>query len=167
MEKGVPLDDEDAAAAVARAIDLAGLDRAALSVHEVGEAASKIAVMPKVRAALVEAQRDFANEPPGAVLDGRDIGTVVCPDAQVKLFVDASAEVRARRRTDEMTARGLDANYQDVLEDLRRRDDRDRNRAVAPLKPAENAHLLDTTDLDIETAFRAAVAIIDGTQGAD
>lgn len=164
LSRALPLDDEDRAADVARAIDLSDLDRAALSQHAVGEAASQIAVMPKVREALVVAQRAFAAVPPGAVLDGRDIGTVVCPGADVKLFVDASAEIRARRRTDEMRARGDLADYDEILADLRRRDDRDRNRSAAPLKPADDAHLLDTSDLDIETAFRAAVDIIDSVR---
>jgi len=164
LADGLPLDDEDLAAKVAGAVDLGALDRVALSEHRVGEAASKVAVMGRVREALVAAQRAFAARPPGAVLDGRDIGTVVCPDADVKLFVDASAEVRARRRADEMAARGLAVVYEDVLADLQRRDARDRNRSVAPLRPAQDAHLLDTSDLDIETAFRAAVDIIDSSQ---
>ncbi len=164
LRHGLPLNDEDRAAGVARDIDLRELDRDALSIHAVGEAASKIAVMPKVREALVAAQRDFAAAPPGAVLDGRDIGTVVCPDADVKLFVEASAEVRARRRTDEMRARGGGVAYDEILVDLKRRDDRDRDRSAAPLKPADDAHLLDTSDLDIETAFGAAVDIIDSVR---
>ena len=129
--------------------------------HEVGEAASKIAVLPAVRQALLEAQRAFAETPPGAVLDGRDIGTVVCPDATVKLYVTAAPEVRARRRTDEMLGRGQAADYDIVLADLKRRDERDANRAVAPLRPADDALLLDTSEFDIETAFRAAVEMID------
>ncbi|MBB4305622.1 cytidylate kinase [Rhodobium orientis] len=167
LEKGLPLDDEETAARVAGEVDLGALDREALSLHEVGEAASKIAVMGKVRTALVKAQQRFAHRDPGAVLDGRDIGTVVCPDADAKLFVEASAEVRARRRTDEMAGRGKPADYAEVLADLERRDARDRARAVAPLKKAEDAHLLDTSDLDIETAFRKAVELIDRVRNAN
>ncbi len=163
LEAGADLDDSEAAARTARAVDLGRLDRAALSHHAIGEAASRIAVVPAVRQALLEAQRAFAATPPGAVLDGRDIGTVVCPDADVKLYVTASPEVRARRRTDEMHARGQDADYAAVLDDLRLRDERDQNRAVAPLRPADDALLLDTTEFDIETAFQAAVDMIDGS----
>jgi cytidylate kinase len=130
-------------------------------VHAVGEAASKVAVMPAVRRVLVEKQREFAATPPGAVLDGRDIGTVVCPDAQVKLYVTASAEVRAARRTDEIVARGGEADAAAILEDIRRRDARDMGRTDSPLKPAADAHLLDTSEMDIETAFLAAKAYVD------
>ncbi|WP_319483486.1 (d)CMP kinase [uncultured Cohaesibacter sp.] len=159
-----PLDDEDLAAAAAQALDLAALDRSVLSAHAIGEAASKVAVMPRVRQALLEAQRAFANRPGGAILDGRDIGTVVCPDADVKLFVTASAEVRAQRRTDEILAKGQAADYAQILEDVKKRDERDQSRAVAPLVPAEDAHLLDTTKLDIEGAFQQAVRIVEETQ---
>ena len=113
-----------------------------------------------MRKELVNLQRRFAETPPGAVLDGRDIGTVVCPDATVKLFVTAAPEARARRRTDEMTARGKDASYASVLEDLKRRDERDSQRTVAPMQQADDAVLLDTTEMDIETAFQAAVNIV-------
>ncbi len=162
LKAGIALDDEDAASAVAARVDLSALDRAALSLHEVGEAASRIAVMPRVRKVLVEAQRRFGEQEPGAVLDGRDIGTVVCPDADVKLYVTASPQVRARRRTDELAGRGLDADYAEILADLQRRDERDTTRADSPLRPAADAHLLDTSEMDIETAFRKAVDIIDG-----
>ncbi|PLX38030.1 MAG: (d)CMP kinase [Hyphomicrobiales bacterium] len=167
IKAGRPVDDENAAEQAARELDVTGFDRVALADHEVGEAASKVAAMPKVRAMLLQRQRDFAAEPPGAVLDGRDIGTVVCPDADVKLFVVASAEVRARRRTDEMIGRGKAADYDTILEDLKRRDERDTGRAVAPLKPAEDALLLDTSEFDIETAFRAAVDLIDGARNGE
>ena len=159
-----PLDDETLAEATARTLDLAALDRSVLSAHAIGEAASKVAVMPRVRQALLEAQRAFANRPGGAILDGRDIGTVVCPDADVKLFVTASAEVRARRRTDEIIAKGLAADYAQILEDVKKRDERDQTRAVAPLVPAADAHLLDTTKLDIEGAFQQAVRIVEESQ---
>ena len=155
------LDDADAAEAEAALVDLSRLDRETLSTHAVGEAASRVAVMPAVRRRLVEKQRAFANTPPGAVLDGRDIGTVVCPNADVKLYVTASAEVRARRRLAEIEARGGSAEYAQILADIARRDERDMGRADSPLKPAGDAHLLDTSEMDIEAAFLAAVAIID------
>lgn len=161
LDRGLPLDDEAVAADVARNLDLTGLDRTVLSAHGIGEAASKIAVMPGVRRALVEAQREFAAREPGTVLDGRDIGTVVCPDATVKLYVTASADVRARRRYDEIIAHGGTAAYDAVFEDVRRRDARDMGRADSPLRPAENAHLLDTSEMSIEAAFSAAKSIID------
>ncbi|MCV3736449.1 (d)CMP kinase [Rhizobium sp. TRM96647] len=161
LDRGLPLDDEAVAADVARNLDLSGLDRAVLSAHGIGEAASKIAVMPAVRRALVEAQREFAAREPGTVLDGRDIGTVVCPDATVKLYVTASADIRARRRYDEIIARGGAVEYDAVFEDVRRRDERDMGRMDSPLRPAENAHLLDTSEMSIEAAFSAAKSIID------
>ena len=161
LDRGLPLDDEAVAAGVARNLDLSGLDRTVLAAHEIGEAASKIAVMPTVRRALVEAQRQFAQRQPSTVLDGRDIGTVVCPDASVKLYVTASADVRARRRFDEIIANGGQADYDAVFEDVRRRDERDMGRADSPLRPADNAHLLDTSEMSIEAAFSAAKSIID------
>ena len=161
LESSVPLDDEAQAAEVARMLDFAGLDRSVLSRHDIGEAASKVAVMPVVRSALVEAQRRFAAREPGTVLDGRDIGTVVCPDAELKLYVSASPEVRARRRYAEISQGGTATSYEAVLEDLKRRDARDMGRADSPLKPADDAHLLDTTEMDIEAAFRAAVQLVD------
>ena len=165
LDAGLPLDDEASAARMAREVDLARLDRAVLSTHAIGEAASKIAVMPEVRRALVEAQRRFAATPPGTVLDGRDIGTVVCPDAAVKLYVTASPQTRARRRYDEIRASGKDADYGEVLADLERRDARDMQRADLPLRPAADAHLLDTTEMGIEAAFRAARDLIDRAMG--
>lgn len=162
LDAGQPLDDEVLAEKAARALDLGGLDRTVLSTHHVGEAASKVAVMTPVRRALVEKQRAFALEPPGAVLDGRDIGTVVCPDADVKLYVTASAAVRAERRWREIVDGGGTAEYAEILQDVERRDARDMSRADSPLKPAVDAHLLDTSEMDIETAFQAAIALIDG-----
>ncbi len=161
MQDGLPLDDETLAVEAAKKVDLGKLDRAVLSRHEIGNAASKVAVMPKVRQALVEQQRVFAHTMPGAVLDGRDIGTVVCPDAQVKLFVTASARERARRRWEEMKQKGRDVDYDTVLADIEERDRRDSNRADSPLKPAENAYLLDTSEMDIETAFKTASGIVE------
>jgi CMP/dCMP kinase len=161
LDAGLPLDNEPQAADMALKVDLSGLDRSTLAVHAIGEAASKIAVMPSVRRALVEAQRRFSEKLPGTVLDGRDIGTVVCPQAQVKLYVTASAEVRARRRYDEIIAGGGQADFDTVLADVITRDERDMNRADSPLKPAQDAHLIDTTEMGIEAAFQAAKSIID------
>lgn len=156
-----PLDDAAHAVEAARLVELGNLDRAVLAAHAVGEAASKVAVIPEVRRILVEKQRAFARLPQGAVLDGRDIGTVVCPDADVKLYVTASAEVRARRRSDEIEANGGQADRDAILADIRRRDERDMGRADSPLRPAADAHLLDTSEMDIETAFLAARTIVD------
>ncbi|PDT53721.1 MULTISPECIES: (d)CMP kinase [Sinorhizobium] len=161
LDAGLSLDDEAVAERMAREIELAGLDRSVLSAHQIGEAASKIAVMPAVRRALVEAQRGFSLREPGTVLDGRDIGTVVCPDAAVKLYVTASPEVRAKRRYDEIIAGGGTADYGAIFEDVKKRDERDMGRADSPLKPAEDAHLLDTSEMGIEAAFQAAKTLID------
>jgi cytidylate kinase len=162
---GDPLDDPDKAGAAARALDPNKFDEALLKGHAAGEAASIVSVIPQVREALVDLQRDFAAPPPGAVLDGRDIGTVICPRAEVKIFVTASPEARANRRWREASAAGQSVNEADILADIRRRDERDATRAVAPLKPAADAHLLDTTTLDIDAAFRAAVAIVEAVRG--
>lgn len=161
LDAGLPLDDETVAEKMALDIDLAGLDRSVLARHEVGEAASKIAVMPAVRRALVEAQRQFSTRLPGTVLDGRDIGTVVCPQAPVKLYVTATADVRARRRYDEIVGNGGKADYMHIFDDVKKRDERDMGRADSPLRPASDAHLLDTSEMSIEAAFQAAKSIID------
>ncbi|EFM58017.1 (d)CMP kinase [Brucella inopinata] len=161
LDKGLPLDDEALATDAALSLDLLAMDKAVLSAHAIGEAASKVAVMPAVRRALVEAQRHFANALPSSVLDGRDIGTVVCPDAAIKLFVTASPEVRARRRFDEVLARGDTADFAEILADLKKRDERDMNRTDSPLRPAEDAHLLDTSEMSIEATFLAAKKLID------
>jgi cytidylate kinase len=160
LETGADLDDEDAAVAAAEALDLDTLDPKRLASHAIGEAASRVAVMPRLRTALREKQRAFAAAPPGAVLDGRDIGTVVFPDAPAKLYVTAAPETRARRRALEMQEAGNDIAEAEVLADLRRRDKRDMARTDSPLRPAPDAYLLDTTDLDIEAAFRAAVEFV-------
>jgi cytidylate kinase len=157
LSEGADLGDEDAAVAAAETLDLAHLDRTRLSQHEIGEAASQVAVMPRLRQALRQKQRAFATAPPGAVLDGRDIGTVVLPDAPAKLYVTASPEVRARRRALEMNEAGSQIGEAEVLEDLRRRDERDTVRGASPLRAAPDAYLLDTSDKDIEAAFRAAL----------
>jgi len=170
LQTGGDPGDEAAATAAAKSLDLGAIPDAALRNDTVGAAASRAAAMPPVRAALLDFQRDFAKNPPapakGAVLDGRDIGTVVCPAALVKLYVVADAKIRARRRFLEFQARGVAADEARILADLEARDRRDSERATAPLKPADDAHLLDTTKLDIEAAFRAACAIIDGALNA-
>ena len=166
IDAGSDLDDEAAAIATARNVDFSRLDRTALSAHAIGEAASRIAVYPEVRRTLVAKQREFAAQPDGAVLDGRDIGTVVCPDATVKLYVGASPEVRARRRLDEILHNGGQADPADILADVKRRDERDTGRADSPLRPAADAHLLDTSEMDIEAAFRAALAIVEAARNA-
>jgi cytidylate kinase len=160
-KRGFDLDDAEAAGQVASSLDVESLADPALRGHRAGERASRVAVHPQVRDALLKFQRDFASRPEGAVLDGRDIGTTICPNADIKIFVTATAEVRARRRTDELNAKGRTVPYPRILEEIRTRDARDAGRVAAPLKPAADAHLLDTTDKDIETAFRAAVDIIE------
>jgi cytidylate kinase len=157
---GRPLDDTPAAVAAAHAIKIEEINRDRLLGTDVGEAASRVAAMPEVRVALLGVQRTFAQNPGGAVLDGRDTGTVVCPNADVKLFVVATVEARAARRHKELTERGQKTTYDEVLADIRRRDERDTARAIAPLKPAPDAVLLDTTALDIEAAFQEALRIV-------
>jgi CMP/dCMP kinase len=161
MQAGLPLDNEVLAVEAAKHIDLTALDPQILSDHDIGEAASRIAVMSGVRKVLVATQRAFAAQPPGAVLDGRDIATVVCPDADVKLYVTASAETRAKRRHEEILSNGGTADYREILADILRRDARDMERADSPLKPDSAAHLIDTTSMDIETAFRTALGLIE------
>jgi cytidylate kinase len=166
--------DKKAAIAAALELDPEIMHDPAIRDQETGEAASLVAAIPEVRRALVNFQRDFASHPPGgaagAVIDGRDIGTVVCPEAKVKLFITASDAERARRRMLELEARGGTHNYEDVLAEIQARDQRDTVRETAPLKKAEDALLLDTTNLDIEAAFKAALEIIessrDGARGA-
>lgn len=165
LASGASPSDAEAALAAARGLDVATLCDPGLMASGLGEAASVVASHPQVRAALLAYQRDFARGKPGAVLDGRDIGTVICPDADVKLFVTASAEERARRRHRELCAAGQAISEEEVLADIRKRDERDQNRAVAPLLKAEDAVLLDTTNLDIDAAFRAAIALIDAAMG--
>ena len=153
------------AAAAARRLDLAALDPAPLRREAVGQAASVVAANPEVRAALLDHQRRFAAAPPGgkagAVLDGRDIGTVVCPQAEVKIFVTASPEERARRRHKELLERGEARIYARVVAEMRERDRRDSERAAAPLQPAADAEVLDTTALDAEEALQAALEIVE------
>jgi cytidylate kinase len=132
---------------------------------DVAQAASKVAVIAEVRAALLDFQRAFAARAGGAVLDGRDIGTVICPDAPAKLFVTASAEARAKRRYDELIERGQDASLDQVLTEVKERDDRDMNRADAPLRPADDAMHLDTTELSIDEAVAEAIGFIEAKRG--
>jgi CMP/dCMP kinase len=160
IQAELPLENEALAVEAARNVDFAALDREILSGNDIGEAASRIAVMAGVRRILVERQREFASYGSGTVLDGRDIGTVVFPEADVKLFVTASAETRAGRRYEEISKKGGHAELSDILRDLQRRDARDMGRVDSPLRPAEDAHLIDTSTMDIETAFRTALAII-------
>lgn len=161
---GKPPDDPAAAVAAARAVDLAHLDAGKLSSKDLGEAASVVAAIPEVREALLDFQQAFARRSGGAVLDGRDTGTVIAPAAEAKIFVTAAVERRAERRHRELAAQGETITRDEVLADLKRRDARDAGRAIAPLKPAPDAVLLDTTELDIEAAFRAALAIVEAAQ---
>lgn len=158
-----PADEFDAVAA-AKTIDPSRAGDPAIRTNAVAQAASVVAAIPAVRETLLAFQRQFARNPPGgalgAVIDGRDIGTVVCPDADAKLFVDAKAEIRARRRYLELLASGIAADEAAVLADIEARDKRDRERAVAPLRRADDADLLDTSNLGIEPAFAAALALV-------
>ena len=164
LDAGFRLDDRARAAQAALELDPTLFDEAALKNRVVGEAASVVAALPEVRAALFNFQQEFAAGPSGAVLDGRDIGTVICPHADVKIFVTASPQERSRRRTLELAAHGQNVSEADVLADILRRDDRDSSRAIAPLRPAADAYVLDTTTLDIEAAVAAAIARVDSMQ---
>ena len=161
LDAGCPLDDKERAVAAARALDAAQFDEKTLKGHAVGEAASVVSAIPDVRAALLAFQRDFAAAPPGAVLDGRDIGTVIAPGADVKIFVIAAPEERARRRAAELKAAGAPADEAEILADILRRDERDRSRAAAPLKAAPDAYVLDTTHLTIDAVLAAAIDLIE------
>jgi cytidylate kinase len=160
--------DPESEFAAVRACDFGQTDFSdpELKAEAVGGIASRISAYPLVRAALIERQRDFAQQPGGAVLDGRDIGTVIAPGADAKLFVTASPEVRARRRFDELLRMGLNVHYEDVLADIHARDERDRSRASAPLAMAEDAHLLDTSALGVEEAVAEAVAAVERARAA-
>ena len=160
QRNGGVLEEAASAIAAARALDAASLHDPSLRNPGAGEAASIVARISEVRTALREFQRNFARRPPGAVLDGRDIGTVVCPDADVKIYVTATPEVRAHRRYLELKGRGEHATLEGVLAEIRRRDERDASREASPMRPAADALLLDTTDLDIEAAFDTAVGVI-------
>ena len=159
-----PLDREAEAVACADRLPLADLDEGELGTPEIGDAASRVAVMPRLREALMVRQRDFAARPPGAVLVGRDIGTVICPAADAKIYLTAAAEVRAERRARQLGVTERMA-IGTILEGIRDRDQRDITRPLAPLRRAAEARLLDTTDLDIEASFRGAIAIVDEAAG--
>jgi len=164
LAKSMPTDDVAEAEALARSLPLDDLDERVLGTPTIGEAASRVAAMPPVRAALIERQRTFAALPPGAVLVGRDIGTVVCPHAEVKIYLTATPEIRAARRADQLGLADPKARA-DILEGILIRDRRDMERPVAPLRQAADARLLDTTELDIEAAFQAAITIITEVAG--
>ena len=161
LAENVPLDEAEKLSEIARTLDLTNLDDPALRDAGVGNAASRVAAIAEVRATLMDLQRSFSSRKSGAILDGRDIGTVVCPNAHVKIYVTASAAERARRRHKERLPTEPDLTYDEVLEDIRRRDARDTNRAISPMLPAEDAHLLETTDLDIEGAYKQALELIE------
>lgn len=163
MQAGDDPEDADHAAQAAKALTGQELDNPILKSGEVAVNASKVAVHPEVRQALFQFQRDFAAK--GAVLDGRDIGTVICPDADVKFYVDAKAEVRAKRRHMELTGYGEEITFETVLAQLVERDNRDKNRKEAPLKAANDAHLIETSELGIDEVFNIAVRITDGVLG--
>ncbi|MXQ11558.1 (d)CMP kinase [Microvirga makkahensis] len=165
LDREIDLADRDAAHQVALNLDVTDLDDPRLRGAQMGEAASVISGYQPVRDALLAFQRQFAAQPPGAVLDGRDIGTVVCPDADVKLFITAASEERARRRHLELQKRGERIVFETILEDIRRRDERDMNRSSAPLKPAADAIILDTTHLDADAAFQAALDLVRAKSG--
>jgi len=159
-----------AAAGAARTLTPRDLEQPGLRTDDVAQMASKVSALPDVRSALLRFQRDFANHPPdaarGAVLDGRDIGTIVCPQADVKFFITASVEVRAERRLKELQERGLEAIHGRVLREMKERDARDSGRDVSPLVPAADAHLIDTSNLDADQAFAAALGIIHSRNGS-
>lgn len=168
MNAGADLTDAKAVADIASKLEPSLFSEAELRTAEAGLAASKVAVLPEVRAALLELQRNFANQPTGAILDGRDIGTVVCPEADVKLWVDADVEVRAQRRHAELKAAGDTITLDELTAQLRERDERDRNRKDAPMVAAADAILIDTTDLTIDAAVdkaRAAVEMANSRTG--
>ena len=164
LDAGAELTDEARAVTAAMELDPETFGDPALRSQKVGDAASVVSAIPRVRHALVNFQRQFATRPPGAVLDGRDIGTVICPDADVKIFVVADPKIRAHRRTLEAKSRGEDADEAGILADILKRDERDRNRATAPLKAAADAYLLDNSHLDIEGGVRAAIDIIEAVR---
>jgi CMP/dCMP kinase len=164
LERGEDPTNTEQAVRSAGALDLTLAGDPRIRTDIVGSAASKVAAIPEVRAALIHFQRDFAVKPPGnsrgAVIDGRDIGTVIAPDATAKLFVDASPEIRARRRQLELKGLGIVRNQADLVAELISRDDADRRRSISPLRQAEDATLLDTSDLDIEAAFAKALELV-------
>jgi cytidylate kinase len=169
-EAGKRASDVEAAEAAAKLVTAADIGDKRLRGEAVGQLASAVAAIPAVRTALLQFQRDFIDRPPGgkagAVVDGRDIGTVVCPQAEAKIFVTASAEERAKRRVKELRERGVEAIYGAVLQDMQDRDARDSQRRTSPLRPADDAFVLDTTDLDADSAFAAARDYVASKLGA-
>ena len=161
LDAGAPLNDVAQATRAAQSLDVGRIDEKRLRGAEMGEAASVVAAIAAVRASLIDAQRRFANQPAGAVLDGRDIGTVIAPGAEVKIFVTATPQVRAGRRFKEGRERGEQVDFDTILADIRRRDERDANRVAAPLKAADDATILDTSAMSIDQAFDAARAIVE------
>ena len=166
MDTGTDPADVEACAKLARNLNINRIDADRIRTAEAGAMASKVASIPQVREALFELQRSFANQPGGAILDGRDIGTVICPDAEVKLYVTADAETRARRRWEELRARGEMLSYDDMLAQTLERDRRDAGRADAPMRAAEDATLLDTSSLSIDAAVAQAIRIVEKRQKA-
>lgn len=161
LKAGVSIEDEEAVAILVPQLDLTDTGNPELRTGEIGQAASMVAALPKVRAALLEAQRAFAQQPGGAILDGRDIGTVVCPEADVKLWVEAKLETRARRRHKELVEKGEALTLAEMIAQLKERDARDRDRTTAPMRKAADAVLIDTTDLTIDAAVEKALHIIE------
>ena len=166
IRAGTSFDDADSLAELANQLDLEAFDEHELRTAEAGQAASKVAAIPEVRAALLQLQRQFANQDGGAVLDGRDIGTVICPNADVKLWIDADVAERARRRTKELNAQGSQITVEEMTAELIERDTRDQSRTSAPMKKADDAVLIDTTDLSIDAAVDKAVAVVKASQNA-
>lgn len=166
IDQAVDPEDEPAAAACAAALDLGAIDETRIRTAQAGAMASRVASLPTVRTALYDLQRSFATQPGGAILDGRDIGTVICPDADVKLYVTALPETRAHRRWQELTARGETITYEEMLAQTLERDRRDAERSDAPMKAASDAILLDTSELSIDAAVDAALRIVEKRQKA-
>lgn len=165
LAEHVNFEDATALERLAGALDLAALDPESLKSGAIGEAASRVAALPGVRAKLLTLQQDFAHQPGGAVLDGRDIGTVIAPDAEVKIFVTATPEARAARRHAELVGRGEAVTFEQVLADIHKRDERDSGRASAPLIRADDAEILDNTHLGVEESWQAALALVARRQG--
>jgi CMP/dCMP kinase len=161
LDKGLSACNDAAAIEAARTLNLVDIDEKKIRTAAAGAGASRVAIVPEVRQALFDVQRNFALQDGGAVLDGRDIGTVVCPEADVKIFVRADPAERARRRMLELSTKGEHVSFDEMLAQTLERDERDSNRADAPLKPADDAHLLDTTGLSIEAAVEKARLIVD------
>ena len=166
LDAGADPSDAQACANLARGLNIDAIDETRIRTAEAGAMASKVAAIPQVREALFELQRAFATQPGGAVLDGRDIGTVICPDADVKLFVTADARTRARRRWEELTAKGESLSLEDMLAQTHERDRRDAGRPDAPMRPADDATLLDTSSLSIDAAVATAIRIVEKRQKA-